>query len=36
MLETIIGAVVYGALFYVLYLGRLFDAGKFDRGTYGN
>ena len=33
MLETIIGTVVYGLIFYLVFLGRLFDAGRFDRGN---
>ena len=34
MVETLIATVVYGLLFYLVFLGRMFDAGKFDRGTY--
>jgi hypothetical protein len=32
MLETLIGTVVYGLLFYFVFLARLFDAGKMDQG----
>jgi hypothetical protein len=34
MVETLIATVVYGLLFYVVFLGRVFDAGKFGKGTY--
>ena len=33
MLETLIATVVYGLLFYFVFLARLFDAGKFNSGT---
>lgn len=33
MLDTILATIVYGLLFYFLYLGRIFDAGKFNRGN---
>jgi len=33
MFETIAATVVYGLIFYFVFLGRLFDLGKFDRGN---
>lgn len=33
MLETIIGTVVYGLLFYFVYMARIFDAGQVDRSN---
>ncbi len=33
MLDTIIGTLVYGLLFYFCFLGRIFDAGRFNRGN---
>ena len=33
MLDTILATVFYGLIFYLVFLGRIFDAGKFDRGN---
>jgi hypothetical protein len=33
MVETLIATVVYGALFYFVFLGRIFDGGHFNRGN---
>jgi hypothetical protein len=34
MVETLIATAVYGILFYVCYLARVFDAGSFSKGNY--
>lgn len=33
MVETLIATAVFGAVFYFFFLGRIFDAGHFDRGN---
>ncbi len=31
MVETLVATVVFGALFYFVFLGRMFDNGKIDK-----